>query len=86
MRTGRALVCSLLLMMLAPVLRSAAVTLSQQIISGAAQVGDAGTVHLSGSLGGLVMGQGSGGTVLLISPAITLYTRSNGRVIIVCAS
>jgi hypothetical protein len=52
-------------MTLVPVLSSADVTLSQQIITSAAQSGEGGTIRLEGSLGGLVMHQASGGTLAL---------------------
>ena len=65
MRTCRGMLCGLLLMMLVPGLTSAGVTLSQQIITGAAQSGEGGSIRLDGSLGGLVMHQASGGTLAL---------------------
>ena len=65
MRTCRGMLCGLLLMMLVPGLTSAGVTLSQQIITGAAQSGEGGSIRLDGSLGGLVMHQASGGILAL---------------------
>jgi hypothetical protein len=65
MRTCRVLLCGLLLMALVPVLSSASVTLSQQIITSAAQSGEGGTTRLDGSLGGLIMHPASGGLMAL---------------------
>ena len=66
MRTRRVLFFSLLLVVLAPPWSSAEVTLSQQIITNAAQSGEEGTIRLTASLGGRVMHQTSAGTLALV--------------------
>ena len=66
MRTCHAVLCGLLLIALSPAWSSAEVTLSQRIITGAAQSGEAGTIRLTGSLGGLIMHPVSGSTLALV--------------------